>query len=125
MLKSLLIDAFLPVAASILSIVVPSILGAVYVQWQKLTGIEIEAHQRQALQSALANAGRLLLDRTVTKDHAIDYVLASVPDALKGLKVDTRERIAELLVPHINGQAATVKPIMLANFPRDQPNGNF
>lgn len=104
-MKALLVEALMPLVATLLSVFVPAVMAMAYTRFSKWTGIEIEARQREALQSALANGVRLMIGG-MTKDHAIDYVLASVPDALKGLKVEDRTRLEELLEPHILAQAA-------------------
>ncbi|OJF91714.1 hypothetical protein AX761_21935 [Rhizobium sp. 58] len=120
-MKTLLIEALMPLLATLISIIVPSLLALLYQRFAQWTGIEIEARQREALQSALANGVRLML-RGLSKEHAIDYVVASVPDALKGLKVDGRARIEELLEPHIAAQAASaITPLAHAYLARDMP----
>ncbi len=85
-----LVEALVPILLALLSALV-----------FRFTGIEIEAKHRAALQSALANAAKLLLVRGTTVDDAIDYVERSVPDALTRFKARDRPRIAELLAPHI------------------------
>lgn len=85
-----LVDAVVPLLLLLLS-------GLIF----RFTGIEIEAKHRLALQSALANAAKLLLIPGNSVDDAIDYVQTSVPDALTRFKARDRPRIAELLAPHI------------------------
>ncbi|SOC41598.1 hypothetical protein SAMN05892877_10920 [Rhizobium subbaraonis] len=99
-----LIDAVVPLLLAFLSAVI-----------LRLTGFEIEAKHRAALQSALANAAKLLLMPGTSVDDAIDYVERSVPDALTRFKARDRPRIAELLAPHIaalslSGPAASKEP---------------
>jgi hypothetical protein len=61
--------------------------------------IDVEARHREALQSALTNGAMLALSRGYTgkiaADAVIDYVLDSVPDAVKNLK-PTDKRLHDL-----------------------------
>jgi hypothetical protein len=118
-MKALILEAVMPLVATLLSIFVPAIMTLAYSRFQKWSGIEIESRQREALQSALANGVRLMICG-LSKDHAIDYVVGSVPDALKGLKVD-RSRIADLIEPHILAQKAALKPVLIGEFPKAAP----
>lgn len=86
-------------------------------KFHDLTGINIEARRREALQSALNNGASLVLDKVSTPDTidirspavatAIRYVLESVPDAVAYFGL-TPERIADLLRPKIVGFAVAV-----------------
>lgn len=97
-MKQIIIEALVPVVSAVLAIVVPAALGWFLTRFQMWTGMAIEAKHREALQSALANAGRLLATGA-TKAAAIDYVRQSVPDALKALKA--HDRVEDLLAPHL------------------------
>lgn len=84
-------------------------------------GLDIEAHHRDALQSALQNAALVAVSKMgksssltgpmkagVALGPAIDYVQNSVPDALGKFNL-SRSRVGELLEPHI-ATALAVKP---------------
>jgi len=70
----------------------------VQIEW---TGVQIEQKHMLALQSALQNGGRLGLSPGKSVEDAIDYVQRSVPDALEAFDAVDRNRIAELLEPHM------------------------
>ena len=118
-MKSILLEAVSPILMEVATLFILALVGALVELVRRYTGISIEAKHREALQSALQNGARLLI-AGLTRDHAVDYVLRSVPDALKALKVDGRARVDELLGPHI--AAVTVLHQQSTNFPRDQPN---
>ena len=99
-MKQLLLEAFLPVAATFASAIIPIVVGLLYQRLHQWTGMEIEARHREALQSALANAA-LIVVAGAGKQAGIDYVMASVPDALKALNVGTIGHIEDLLEPHL------------------------
>jgi hypothetical protein len=121
-MKALLIEALMPLLATFLAVFIPALMTLALNRFKEWTGIEIEARQREALQSALGNGVRLMLAGALSKEHAIDYVVASVPDALKGLKVESRARIEELLQPHIFAQAAaSASPAAHTYLARDEP----
>lgn len=99
-MKQIMLDAFLPVFATLASALIPILIGFAVERFHRWTGIEIEARHREALQSALANAARLIL-AGATKQSGISYVMSSVPDALKALKVDGQAAVEDLLEPHL------------------------
>ena len=105
-MKSLLLEAASPILMELATLFILALVGALVELVRRYTGISIEAKHREALQSALQNGARLLLSG-LTREHAIDYVAASVPDALKALKVNDRGRIGDLLGPHISALAAS------------------
>ncbi|MEA3533709.1 hypothetical protein U8330_03035 [Rhizobium sp. CC-YZS058] len=76
------------------------LLGAIFALFHRWTGIQIDARHRDALQSALANGAKLLLQPGGTIDDALNYVLQSVPDALKRFRLSD-DRVRELLEPHV------------------------
>lgn len=116
-MKQLLLEAVSPVLMELATLIIITILGALFEVIRRYTGVSIEARHREALQSALQNGARLLIGG-LTRAHAIDYVMGSVPDALKALKVADRDRIDELLAPHV----AALSLQQSSNLPRDQPN---
>lgn len=91
-LRPLIVDA-----AIILITALATMLGARLQAW---TGMQIEARHREALQSALANAAQVCVDKGM--ERAIAYVSRSVPDALAHFRVDGPDRIADLILPHVN-----------------------
>lgn len=100
-MKQLLIEALAPVVSAMLAIVIPALLAGLFTSIKKWTGVEVEARHREALQSALANAARLMA-AGASRAAGIDYVKKSVPDALKVL--NATDRIGELLAPHVVGR---------------------
>ncbi|WP_428429519.1 hypothetical protein [Pararhizobium sp.] len=111
-MKQLLLDALAPAVQEIAIVLIVALVGAITELVRRYTGISIEAKHREALQSALQNGARLLIATAFDRDHAIDYVIASVPDALKALKVDQtdRDRIGTLLQPHVLSQKLAARP---------------
>ncbi|CZT36377.1 hypothetical protein [Rhizobium sp. 9140] len=97
-MKELILTQLLPPLFDFIVIALLSAISAVFYRW---TGIQIEAKHRDALQSALANGAKLLLQPGGSADDAIDYVLRSVPDALKRFGKLSRPDIHSLLEPHI------------------------
>ncbi len=75
--------------------------GVVLGLLRRWTGLQVDATRREALQSALRNASKLLLQPGGTIDDAIDYVLRSVPDTLKHFGIDNPDEIERYLQPHI------------------------
>lgn len=118
-MKSILLEAASPILMEVATLLILALVGALVELVRRYTGISIEAKHREALQSALENGARLLFVG-LTRDDAIDYVLRSVPDALKALNVNDRARLDELLGPHI--APLTALHPQLSSFPRDQPN---
>jgi type II secretory pathway pseudopilin PulG len=102
-MKQMLLEAFLPVLATLATALIPVMVGYIADRVRRWTSIEIEARHREALQSALANAARIILAGG-TMVEGIAYVEKSVPDALKALKAESR--VGELLKPHVTGGAA-------------------
>lgn len=104
-----LLDAIRPALADIAVAVIAAAVAWAAQRFQAWTGIQIEARHREALQSALANGARTMIENGSEADflRAIDYVERSVPDALRKLKVNGRDRIRELLKPHAVAQAGT------------------
>lgn len=94
------LDVIQPLLATILSILIPLIVGYIAKRFRDWTGMEMEARHREALQSALANAAKTTLGGA-SKHQAIDYVMTSVPDALKALGADDVHRVSKLLEPHL------------------------
>jgi hypothetical protein len=105
--------AWKPYIQELVGIVVAAILGWIALLAKSKFGIDIEARHREALQSALENAAGLAvgkLDRYLgevkidVKNPAlaegVEYVLASVPDALKYFGL-TPERIRMMLLAKI------------------------
>lgn len=91
-----------PVLTALLAILVPALITALFRWFQKL-GLDIEATHRDALQSALTNAALIALAKGGLKPSAgaaIDYVRASVPDAVKKFGLDDK-RILDLVLPKI------------------------
>ena len=101
-MRQLFLEAFLPVFAALAWALIPVLVAFIADRVRLWTSIEIEARHREALQSALANAARIVLAGGSTLD-GIQYVEKSVPDALKALKAE--HRVGELLKPHISGGA--------------------
>lgn len=114
--------AFLPqIASAAIGILVPLLVALIVKQFQKF-GIEIEAKNREALQSALQNAAitavskatgsktanTTLAENKATVDNAVDYVKQSVPDAIKKFKLDP-QKIKKLLEPHLAKAVDTLK----------------
>lgn len=94
-----IMDQLRPYITEIAVILLTAFAGWAVQRVQAWTGIQIEAADRAALQSALANAAHVVGNEGI--EAGIDYVEKSVPDALRRLKVLTRERIEELLAPHL------------------------
>jgi len=99
-MKQVMLEALLPVFATFATAIIPLLIAYISSRIHLWTGMEIEARHREALQSALANAARIVA-AGASKQAGIDYVLASVPDALKALNADNQNRIDKLLEPHL------------------------
>lgn len=117
------------VLGPIIGIVVTTLLGWVAVGYSQLTGRQLEATHRVALQSALENgikgaiqrllAGKLSADGTVPAamkvqvlDEAAKYVERSVPDAVKHFDLNSIS-LTNLLLPKLpigNEDVVTVAP---------------
>jgi hypothetical protein len=109
------LDSIRPALADIAATLVIAIAGLAYERFRAWTGIQIEARHREALQSALANGARSMVENGSEADimRAVDYVERSVPDALRYLKVAGRDRIRELLKPHVAAAAAVTTVVNL------------
>lgn len=107
------IDPVRPFILEITSVVIAGFVGFVARKVSAWTGIEIESRHREALQSALENGARLIIDAIGSKVGAkgvdlgngtlnagVDYVLKSVPDAVQHFGLD-RKRISDLLRPKL------------------------
>lgn len=103
-----IVAALLPAFFTFAMAAIPVLLGLALERFRTWTGIAIEANHRAALQSALANAARIVF-AGATKRAGYDYVLASVPDALKAFKIAHEDRIEELLQPHLDALKAGAK----------------
>lgn len=106
------------VLAVLIPLIVTALLGWIAVLYTRVTGKELEAKHRQALQSALDNGirwainqlldGKLNPDGTVPKDQkaaviatAQQYVTTSVPDAVKKFQITqpTMEKLLTAKLP--------------------------
>jgi hypothetical protein len=99
-MSHVLTDVIQPILSALATALIPILVAALLDRVRLWTGIEIEARHREALQSALANAARVAIDKGDVQE-GVDYVLRSVPDAIKALAVDGADHIEELLAPHI------------------------
>lgn len=110
---SFFIDPIRPYVMEVTSVAIAGLVGWAARRVHQLTGLNIEARHREALQSALENGARLVLDRltrsasgrTVPVGNAIledgvEYVLRSVPDAVRFFGL-TPQRLGELLRPKL------------------------
>lgn len=103
-----------PILALAVTALVPVIAASLF-QWLRKLGLDIEQNHREALQSALHNAGILAVEKltgvkgkqltspaSVIPDvnAAVTYVENSVPDALAKFKIGPA-KLRELLQPHI------------------------
>lgn len=104
-----LFEAIKPYLVEIMAALVSLLIGWVVAKISKLTGLNIEARHREALQSALTNgvnygiekmgrsaAGMTLDVKNVLIADGIRYVQNSVPDAIRHFGL-TPERIRQLL----------------------------
>jgi hypothetical protein len=118
-MKELILVQLLPALFDWAIVAVLGVFCALFKQW---TGIQIDDKHKNAFQSALANGAKLLLLPGGTIDDAIDYVMRSVPDALKRFDVNTREDVQTYLEPHLLSQkAATGKDFTRSNPIRADP----
>lgn len=100
----------------IVSLIITALVGWAVQRFHAWTGYQIEARHREALQSALENGVRFAIQRLAADragfdplqmsgqdkqkvlDGAVDYVLGSVPDAVRhfglGRNADLIERLA-------------------------------
>lgn len=99
-----------PYVVELVGLVIAAAITWATKKFHDLTGIQIEAKHREALQSALRNGANLALDklpsggtidvRSAPVAAAIRYVLESVPDAVKYFEL-TPDKIADLLKPKL------------------------
>lgn len=87
----ILVTAIAPILAAM--------LVAALTKWMQKMGIDIEAKNRDALQSALANAAMVAVKGGSTR-QGVEYVKSSVPDAVKSFGLDDAQ-IKDLITPHI------------------------
>lgn len=107
------------VLAVVIPIIVTALLGWAAILYSRITGQELEAKHREALQMALTNGirwgieqvlkGKLKADGTVPEAdkpavlaRAQEYVTASVPDAVKKFQITqpTMDRLLEAKLPN-------------------------
>lgn len=87
----ILVTAIAPILATL--------LVAALTKWMQKMGVDIEAKNRDALQSALANAAMVAVKGGSAR-QGVDYVKSSVPDAVKRFGLDDA-KIEELISPHV------------------------
>lgn len=99
------------------TIVITALIGWIASIVKRWTGIEVEAKHRQALQSALMNgvryaiqqlsSGGKIVDLNSTEwrerliEESMDYIEASVPDALEFFGVWGRDALRRLVLPKL------------------------
>lgn len=106
-------EPFKPYLMELASIAAVAVGGWLLKRFHDWTGIEMESRRREALQSALENAARLVIERigdsaagkgipvgNAILETGVEYVLQSVPDAVKGFGL-TPERIGDLIRPKL------------------------
>lgn len=107
------IDPFRPYVMEVASIAIAGLVGWAARRVHQLTGLNIEARHREALQSALENGARLVIERigrsaagksvpvgNAILEDGVEYVLRSVPDAVRFFGL-TPQRLGELLRPKL------------------------
>lgn len=107
-------DSIQPIISNTLAVVVTGAIGWLANMVRLKFGVEIEARHREALHSAaltginaaLAKVGGTVTHLTMTTknaviDQAMNWVIASVPDAIKALGV-TPEGVAKLVTAKLN-----------------------
>lgn len=111
------------IVAALIPVIVTALLTWAAVLYSRITGKELEAKHRQALQSALENgvkwAIQQILDGKLTKDGTIpanakaqvvakaqEYVTTSVPDAVAKFKISqpTMTKLVEAKLPISAGE---------------------
>lgn len=108
-----IIDVIRPYVTEIMSVLIAAAVAYILKVFSVWTGIKVEANHREALQSALENAARIVLGgltdkasgRTVTSGHpvfddALKYVIRSVPDAVDYFKLSP-DRIKDMILPKL------------------------
>lgn len=82
-------EALAPHVLEAIGALITLLLGWLTMQARTRWGIEIEARHREALHSAMMTGAQLALDGDLSGDAAkrlvLDYVRASVPDAIRWL----------------------------------------
>lgn len=125
-------EIILPVVATLITILVPVAIAALFKLMSKW-GLDIEASHRDALQSALHNAAMLAISkagakafasginaRNLVTNDALHYLNNSVPDAIKAFGL-SESQMAELMTPHIAAAAVA----MSENYTPSQPQQNM
>lgn len=85
--------------------VVPAVVAYLLTRFHQWSGVELDKANREALQSALANAAQIAVRKAASGTapaiyDAVQYVRNSVPGAIKRFKLDDGQ-LYELLVPHV------------------------
>lgn len=103
-----------PYLVEIVSLVIGGAVLWATRKFHQLTGMEVEAKHREALQSALRNGANLVVSKipiggkidvhSAAVATAIRYVLESVPDAVAYFEL-TPDKIADLLKPKLAAPA--------------------
>lgn len=103
-----MIEILMPIIALLIT-ALSGVATAALTQWFQKLGMDKEALDRVALQSALTNAAYLALARgfgvktgvlTTVPDEVINYVLKSTPDAVRRFGL-TATDIADMIIPKI------------------------
>lgn len=108
-------DIIAPIYGAVIAILVPIALAYALKLLRDKTGIEIEAKDREALQSALQNAALSVLRKqgtaaltSMAEDTIVNYVRDSVPDAVRRLGKGTPitdAKILKLAAPKLDAAA--------------------
>lgn len=110
-----------PYVMSLAAAIVSAALAWIAQQITRRTGIQVEAAHREALQSALMNGARLVVGRLTPEElrldvktpmmkEGIEFVLRSVPDAVKYFGL-TPEDVERHLKPKLVAATAEVAPV--------------
>jgi len=105
-----ILEILAPVVVSLLTILIPA-AGALVVRLFKKAGLDVEARQREAFQTALRNAALLSIGMGMGKAGqiaAVEYVRQSAGDAAKSFGLSD-EDIAAKLAPHVTAAALTAR----------------
>jgi hypothetical protein len=87
-----------PYLVELIGLLVAGVIAWAVQRFHALTGIQIEARRREALQSALTNAAVVALERGT--HFGVEYVKRSVPDAVRYFNL-TDKGIERQLEPHL------------------------
>ncbi|SPL65332.1 hypothetical protein [Ochrobactrum soli] len=133
---STIFDVFMPYIQEAAFALVAAAVGWLLVKWSKLTGLNIEASHRDALQTTLQNAVNFGLNRLEDKANkasinvksavlaaAIDYVFKSAPDAVKFFGL-TPERLGDLLEAKLNVYPAVSELVPYDEKPKGKGGGS-